>query len=110
MYFSPLVSGHRNSSRSWSTLYPLTLANSILGVIVNKGVAMCTPTETEQEEGVCSCHCNLLSPWHRHAEVLNGRNLYSTILKRQVKAKEEGMLACASAPKHSTIALEANII
>ena len=33
-----------------------------------------------------SCHCNLLSPWHRHAEVLNVRNLYSTILQRQVKA------------------------
>ena len=42
--------------------------------------------ETEQDEGVHSYHYNLLSPWHRHKEVLNGQSLYSIILKRQVKA------------------------
>ena len=35
-------------------------------------------SETEKEEGVLSYHSNLLSPWHRHTEVLNGQSLYST--------------------------------
>ena len=57
-----------------------------------------------------SYHYKLLSPWHRHTEMLNGRSSYSTVLQRQVKAEEEGMLASASAPEHRTIALEANFI
>ena len=110
MYFSPLVVGHKSSSRLWSTFYPLTLANSILFIITNKGACNVHTSETKQEEGVRSYHCNLLSLWHRHTKVLNGLRLYSSVLQRQVKAKEEGMLAGASAPEHSTIALELNII
>ena len=57
-----------------------------------------------------SYHFYLLSPWHRHTELLNGLGLYSTVLQRQVKTLEEGVLAGASAPEHRTIALEANFI
>ena len=67
-------------------------------------------SEKEQEEAVPSYHYNFLSPWHRHTEVLNGLSSYSTVLQRQVKAEEEGMLASASAPEHRAIALEANFI
>ena len=44
MYFSTLVLGHQSSpvGRYWSTFDPLTLVNSILVVIANKGAAMCT--------------------------------------------------------------------
>ena len=75
------------------------LVNSILNLFANQGAAMCTRlTVTQQEEGVCSYHYNLLSPWHGHTVVLNGWSSYSTVLQRQVKAEEEGMLAGESAP------------
>ena len=87
------------------------LVNSILVLFANQGAAMCTRlTMTEQEEGVCSYHYNLLSPWHRHTVVLNGWSSYSTVLQTQVKAEKGVLLAGESAPEHRTIALGANFI
>ena len=53
---------------------------------------------------------NLLSSWHRHNEVLNRLSSCSSVLQRQVKAKEDCMLAGTSAPEHRTIALEVNFV
>ena len=112
MYCSPLVSGHKTSSQWWSTFYPLMHASSILVVIANKGAAMCT-RQRQKRMSACAHTItiyNLLSPWHRHTEVLNGLSAYSTVLQRQVKAEEEHVLTGASTPEHRTIALEAKFI
>ena len=73
-------------------------------------VLQCAHVRVRTGWGCVLISYNLLSPWHRYMEVLNGQSLNSTVLQWQVKAHEEGVLASTSAPENSTIAWEANFI